>query len=215
MRSQFEAVQKEISAAYKQADVPFRGVWQTTFGDVNEYVSASPMVNFAALDSPSPLTKALGEDGSRALLQRAGATWIEAVRVGGVDRPDLSVGEMGAPPKYAVIMLTHVAPGRGLDYEAWMKSDFLPAVKKGAGRLFCQQAIFGGGGPNMYVCAAPLDNMAAIDAGPPMWKALGRAGADKMMAKSAGMVASTEYSISRFRADLSHIPGPPPTTSAK
>jgi hypothetical protein len=215
MRSQFEAAQKEISAAYKQAGVPFRGVWQTRFGDMNEYVSASPLANFAALDGPNPVVKALGEDGSRALLQRAGATWSEATRVGGVDRADLSVGEMGAPPKFAVIMVMNVAPGRGADYETWMKNDFVPALKKGGGRLFCQQAIFGAGGPNTYVCAAPIDNMAAIDAGPPMWKSLGRAGADKMMTKMAGMMTSMQYSISQFRADLSNMPGPPATTSSK
>src|SRR5260221_2926553 len=88
----FEAIQKEVSAAYKQAGVPFRVVWQTTFGDINEYVSVAPMANFAAMDAPSPVVKALGADKAADLLRRSSATVSGVTRVATVNRPELSTG---------------------------------------------------------------------------------------------------------------------------
>src|SRR5258708_7283598 len=164
-RADFEAIQKEVSAAYKQAGVPFRVVWQTTFGDINEYVSASPLANFAAMDGDSPVVKALGKDKSADLLRRSSATLNSVTRVATINRADLSTGLGPAgPPAYAVIMLTHVAPGRTQEYEAWLKSEYVPAFKKGGGEYYVEQAIFGGG-PDLYVSASPIPNMATIDAG--------------------------------------------------
>ena len=208
-RAEFEAIQKEVSAAYKQAGVPFRVVWQTTFGDINEYVSAAPLANFAAMDAASPVVKALGVDKSADLLRRSAATVNGVTRVATINRVDLSTGAGPAgPPAYAVIMLTRVAPGRNLEYEAWLKSKYVPAFKKGGGDYFVEQAIFGGG-PDLYVAASPVPNMATIDAGPPTWKSVGVAGAAKMQAKMAGIITSTDLSISRFRAELSYFAAPP------
>ncbi|MDP8981335.1 MAG: hypothetical protein M3O35_12180 [Acidobacteriota bacterium] len=204
-RLEFEGIQKEVSAAYKQAGVPFRAVWQTTFGDINEYVSASPLVNFAAMDGDSPLVKALGKDKSADLLRRSAATLNSATRVATMTRADLSTGAgRSGPPAYAVIILTHVASGRALEYEAWLKSDYVPAFKKGGGEYYVEQAVFGGG-PDLYVSASPIPNMATLDGGPPTWKSVGVAGAAKMQAKMAGIITSLELSVSRFRTELSYF----------
>src|ERR1700682_4893445 len=196
-RADFEATQKEISAAYKQAGVPFRVVWQTMFGDISEYVPLPPRANFAAMDAPSPVVKALGADKAADLLRRSSATVNGVTRVATINRADLSTGAgPSGPPAYAVIILTHVAPGRSQEYEAWLKSDYVPAFKKGGGEYYVEQAIFGGGGPDLYVAAAPVPNMAAIDAGPPTWKSVGVAGAAKLQAKMAGIITSTALVIS-------------------
>ena len=209
-RAEFEGIQKEISAAYKQAGVPFRVVWQTTFGDINEYVSVAPLANFAAMDAPSPVVKALGADKAADLLRRSSATVNGVTRVATINRADLSTGAgPSGPPAYAVIMLTHVAPGRSIEYEAWLKNDYVPAFKKGGGEYYVEQAIFGGGGPDLYVAASPVPNMATIDAGPPTWKSVGVAGAAKMQAKMAGVITSTDLSISHFRAELGYFAAPP------
>ena len=97
-RAEFEGIQKELSAAYKQAGVPFRVVWQTTFGDINEYVSVSPLANFAAMDAPSPVVKALGADKASDLLRRSSATVNGVTRVAAINRADLSTGAGPAGP---------------------------------------------------------------------------------------------------------------------
>jgi hypothetical protein len=71
-----------------------------------------------------------------------------------------------------------------------------------------EQAIFGGG-PDLYVSASPIPNMATIDGGPPTWKSVGVAGTAKMMAKMAGVITTTDLSISHFRAELSYFAAPP------
>ena len=47
MRSEYEAWQKQLSAAYKKAEVPSRTVVQTIMGDLFEYVSIAPLAKFA------------------------------------------------------------------------------------------------------------------------------------------------------------------------
>lgn len=49
-RTEFEASQKEITAAYKKAGVAYRVVVQTMFGDLMEYTSIAPIANFAESD---------------------------------------------------------------------------------------------------------------------------------------------------------------------
>src|SRR5260370_26040102 len=71
-RQEFEAVQKEISAAYKKADVPYRYVVQTILGDLEEYVSIAPLGKLAEMDGPSALVKAMGDAGSQRILRTIG-----------------------------------------------------------------------------------------------------------------------------------------------
>src|ERR1700693_1089983 len=59
MRSEYEAWQKEVSAAYKKAEVPSRAVLQTVLGDLFEYVAVAPLAHFVNMDGPSPLERAL------------------------------------------------------------------------------------------------------------------------------------------------------------
>src|SRR3954462_6595335 len=50
MRSDYEAFQRDISAAYKKAQVPSRAVLQTMMGNVLEYVSVAPLAHLADMD---------------------------------------------------------------------------------------------------------------------------------------------------------------------
>ena len=53
-RSEYEALQKDLMAAYKKADIPSRVVLQTVFGDLNEFVSVMPISKFSDMDGTAP-----------------------------------------------------------------------------------------------------------------------------------------------------------------
>ena len=80
----------------------------------------------------------------------------------------------------------------------------MPASKQGgATQMWVYQSLFNG--RSEYVTLYPIDKMATLNAGPPSWKMQGgRAAADKMDARSEGLVADGSLSILRYRADLSY-----------
>src|SRR2546430_15682220 len=66
-RMEYEAAQKELSAAYKKAGIASRLVVQTILGDLEEYTTIVPLANYAEMDGPTPTVKTLGEAGSQLL----------------------------------------------------------------------------------------------------------------------------------------------------
>ncbi len=64
-------VRNEVMPAMKKAEVEAFVVHQTIFGDVNEWIAVTLHRNFADLDRPSPLVRALGEEGVQKLAMKA------------------------------------------------------------------------------------------------------------------------------------------------
>ena len=210
MRLQYEGFQKELSAAYKKANVPYRVMYQNIFGDLSEYTSVYPIPDFANMDGDSPTVRALGNDRSAELIRKGSQYLNDVRRTVLVMRPDLSV--MEKTPRllaYAVVSRLTLAVGKEHDFDQWMQSEFNPAMKTGGvTQIFTYQQVFGGS-PD-YVSITPLDKLAVIDAGHPAWKMEGgRAAADKMFARTAGIVTSGDTNIVRLRPDLGYFPGAP------
>jgi hypothetical protein len=209
MRTEYEAWQKQMSAAFKKAEIPSRAVLQTIMGNLLEYVAVAPLAHFADLDGPSPIERAFGKD-EAAVFMRKGAAYVTAVqRMASLALDDMSIQtETPEPAPYAVVTIMHVVPGKGPDFAAWMKSEYMPAMKKAEVKNFwVNQTVFGGD-PNERVTVRPLNTMSEIDAGPIARKALGEEGARKLMSKTAGMIDSTRFSIVRYRPDLSYRTAP-------
>jgi hypothetical protein len=206
MALEWEALQKDLNAALKKGGTPMRAVSQTAvFGDLNTYVSVTPIENFAQFDSPSPLVKALGENGSAQLLAKLNKCVVDSHRFGVRFREDLSWKER-APAPLAMITFIRLAPGKRPDYEKFVKSDILPAMKKlELDGYWVYEHIIGGNSYD-WVTVTPLKKFADLDAGIPIIRALGQAGADKVAAKSANFITSLERIISRARVDLSYAP---------
>src|SRR5438309_10251776 len=80
MRSDYEAFQKEMSAAYKKAQVPSRAVLQTVMGNLLEYISVAPLAHFADMDGPSPVERALGKADAEGLIRKGVACTTSAHR---------------------------------------------------------------------------------------------------------------------------------------
>jgi hypothetical protein len=205
MRDQFEAFQKELMMAFKKAEVPSRIVLQPVMGDLLEYVTIYPIANFADLDGPSPAERSLGKDGLASSMAKIAGAVTSVHRSASLDINDLSIHtESKEPAPYAMVMFMRTAPGKGPDFEDWLRNDYIPVMKKAEVKnLSVARDVFGSN-PNEYVVVRPMQKLAEIDAGPLARKVLGVEGAKKLTAKTAGIVESVEYRIYRYRADLSY-----------
>src|ERR1700704_3417899 len=58
-----DLIKNVANPALKKAGVPWRATWATTSGQGFTRMSATPLANYAELDQPNPLQRALGADG--------------------------------------------------------------------------------------------------------------------------------------------------------
>jgi hypothetical protein len=219
MRSDFEVWQKEITTAYKKAEVPSRAVLQTVMGDPFEYVSVAPLVRFADMDGLSPIERALGKEDAVALMLK-GSTYVTSVhRIASIALNDMSIRtKTSEPSEYALLTSMHLVAGKESEFNAWMKNEYLPAMKKAEVKNFWVSQTMFGGDPNERITLRLMKNMGEFDAGPVLTKALGEEGARKLRARSAGIIDSVHFSVLHYRADLSYdktIQQLQATTSAK
>ncbi len=200
----------EVNPALKKAGVPWRGVWQTAvFGDSYEWAAVTPIEKFAQYDEPSPLVKALGQEGFTRLITKIRKCISGSHSYAFRFRPDLSIQkEMKEPPQIAVVTSVRVTPGREPDFENFLKNDILPVLKKSdIVGYFVHQTVFGGDG-TQWVGVTLYNKFADLDAGPPLVRVLGQEGANKLLAKAAGLVTSVERSVTRYNRDLSYFTPP-------
>jgi len=190
-RSDYEAWQKEITAAYKKAGVPSRAVLQTVMGNLLEYVSVSPLAHFADMDGPSPLERALGKEDAAGLMRKGSAYVTSVHREASLALNDMSIRtKTSEPNEYALVTSVRLVNGKESEFNGWMKDEYLPAMKKAEVKnLWISQTIFGGD-PNERIAVRLMKNMGEIDAGPPLNKALGQEGALKLRARTAGIICA-------------------------
>lgn len=206
-RQEYEAAQKEISAAYKKAGLQ-RVVVQTIVGDVGEYISIAPLSNFAAMDTPSLLSSPTILP--QPLIKRVSGYMMSMHRVTYLDMPDISIRtEVPNPGEYAHVTVFHLAPGKAQGFTQYMKNDYLPAMRKAdIANLWISRPIFGGDLSDR-VMVRPLHKLAELDGGPVTIKALGPEGAAQLAAKQSGIIESSHFTIVRVRPELSNMPAPP------
>lgn len=205
MRAEYEAWQKQMTAAYKKAEVPSRAVLQTVMGDLFEYVTVTPLAHFADMDGASPVERALGKDEAAAFMRKGAIYITSAHRVATLALDDLSIrNQTSEPAPYSVVTSMRLVPGKSSEFDAWMKDEYTPAMKKAELKNFwVSQTVFGGD-VNERVTVRPMKAMSEIDAGPLTRKALGVEGARKLMSRTAGIVESAQYRIVRYRPELSY-----------
>jgi len=206
-RTEMEAIQKEISAAYKKANLT-RLVVETILGDANEYISIAPLTKFAEMDSPSLLS--MPPTLPQPLLKRARGYITAMHRTTYLDLPDISIRtDMANPGEYAHVAVLHLMPGKAAAFTQFMKDDYLPAMRKAeVANLWLSRPIFGGDlGDRVMV--RPLHKLAELDGGPITTKALGAEGAAQLAAKQSGIVESSHYTVVHVRPELSNMPAPP------
>lgn len=214
--AEFEAWQKEMTAAYKKADVPSRAVVQTIMGDLFEYISIYPIAHFADLDGPTPVEHALGKEEADKLMRKGRSYIVSAHRMTSLALDDLSLyAPTPNPAPYALVAIVQLVQGKSADFDAWTKNEYLPMLKKAEMKNYWVSRTLFGGDPDERVMVRPLEKMAEIDAGPLATRVLGAEGARKLMSGTAGFTKSVQYRMVRYRTDLSYdMTADRPKTSA-
>lgn len=201
---------KEIMPAQKKGGSPGRQAFSSGIaGPPGEFVYVSPITSFAQFDGPSPLVKALGEQGAAALngkvAKLATPMGTAVVRT----RPDLSyLPDPKAPPApLSILSVVEVMPGKRIEFEAFIKKDVVPAMQQGKAKSYWVAEVIYGENTGGYISAVGYDTYEAIGKGHPFVIALGEEGARKLEAKAAGIVTKLHRFISRYRPELSWTAG--------
>lgn len=209
-----EYLQKDVLPAYQKAGVKERSVWvRAIFGEGFEYAFGTPVENMAQYDGQSPIAKALSPE-ALTLLGNKRNRMIESSRqfiVQGL--PDLSTPPTGnGSPKLAVTLTVNVAPGRAADYEAYVKNDVLPILRKAGGKGRLVSRVILGGDTNQYLTLSLFDSFDEYDK---FLQALAKVeGYSKLSAKTAGIVLHRENAVWRYVPELS-LPQPPTKTASR
>jgi hypothetical protein len=210
MMSEFQGFMKETMTAMRKGGAKRVEVWQSTpaAGSPFDYVVVMHLDNLAAFDSPGFIEKGLGAAGFAEWQAKAGRLVASVKRSILRKRPDMTV-EPTAAPKIAVVTWTTVAAGRGLEYEDWVRNEFVPVVKRASGASHLVAQTLFGGDANRYVSLTPRENFTDIDKGPVAVQVLGAEGNRKMMQKMpSGAIVHVERSLARFVPEFSISPTP-------
>jgi hypothetical protein len=202
---------KEVMPAQKKAGGLGRQAFSSGIsGPPGEFVYVSPIASMAQFDGPGPLVKALGEAGAAALNAKV-AKLAEPMGANIVrTRPDLSyLPDSKAPPApLSIISIVDVAPGKRIEFEAFIKRDVLPAIQQAKAKSYWVAEVLYGEHTGGYISAIGYDTYEAIGKGHPFVIALGEEGSRKLEAKAAGIVTKLHRFISRYRPELSWTAGP-------
>jgi quinol monooxygenase YgiN len=203
----------ESVAVQQKAGTAWRAVWASgIFAEGFSVAMVTPIAKMAQYDGQGPAMRVLGEDGARAynttLREMVESTRSVLIRT----RPDLSyVPQPAMMPKFAVVATVSVVPGRTADFEAVIKSDVLPAMKRaGIARYAVSQTVLGGD-VNEYTTLAYFDHYADMDQPWGLEKALGADGMLKLGQKFSGIIAHHERMIVRYVPEASFQPDAPPS----
>lgn len=117
-------------------------------------------------------------------------------------------------PLYYMVTERHIAPFRGRDYEAYLKNDWLPLVKKADSNGTMVSRIRPGGETGHYFVFGSVKDLTELDQPSKITQAAGGADAvAKMQQKLVGIVQRSETRILRLRPEISILPAP--ITAAK
>lgn len=210
---QWTALQRdELIPAQKKAGLPWRDTWASAqTGDTYMRAIVLPIPSLAQYDTPSPLLKAIGQGALQAFAEKnsrlvSGAN-VTVLRT----RPDIGFGTR--PEKMAIAVLTTVtvAPAHAAEFEAALKSEVVPALKKGKVAYYAVSQVVYGGDTNQYVTLLPVENFGALAKGHPLELVLGADGMARLTQKIGATITKLERNIIRHIPELSY--GPPAQTS--
>jgi hypothetical protein len=204
-----EFQKNETIPMLKKAGAIRRDAWQTgIFGESGMYAFVVPIESFNQYDGDNPPLRALGADGARAYAEKNRRFLVSSHTYADQTRPDLGYEvKMSGPPKLALLSNVRIALGKGADYEALVKSDVLPVMRKARLGYAVSQTVLGGD-INQFTTLIFYDTFADIGKGHPFDRILGADGSRQLTAKAAGIVTHVERSIVRYVPELSFAPHP-------
>ncbi len=198
-------LKNDANPALQKGGVKQRAVWTTaTFGEGGEYVILTPIESLAQFDNPSPVVKALGQEGAAALLAKRARLISSSRDVLITARPDLGVApKADYAYKLGFGANVNVTPGRTAEYEKYVKDLSATVAKTNAKGVLVGKAGLGGD-PNSYRLMVLFDNWADLEK---FQAAYAKASAEtKLTPAAAGAVAHSEWRVYRYVPELSIAP---------
>ena len=173
----------------------------TTFTEVHDNFAAIKARNEAFAKNNTPEALAALTAGANRYIEHTRTFIVEMMPELSWRNPNLK-----SLPPYFSVQVQHIAPLRGRDYEAYIKNDWLPLVKKAEtnGRVVSRMRF--GGTPNQYTTFVPLNDLTDLDQPNKIAQMIGAENVAKLQQKLVGIVLSTESHIVRLRADISILP---------
>ncbi|NOT58611.1 MAG: hypothetical protein HOP19_00120 [Acidobacteria bacterium] len=205
MTAEFEAlVKNEMLPAYKKGGLKQAMAWvSASLGEAAEYVTLRPYDGAKQFDEPGALTKALGEEGARALTRKWSLLVNDTRQFVVQMKPELSIPpKNNDAPKLAVVYRTKIAPFRTLEYEEHFKAHTLPWISKASQKAYLMSKVGMGGDSNEYFGAFWVDSYTDMS----KWSASFPTGGSGAGQKLAGIVLSQESAIYRYVPELSIRP---------
>lgn len=205
-----ELQKAEQVPAQKKGGLPWRDTWAEGPGG-NPYVRGmvTPITSLAQFDDPAPVVKALGQEGAAALNAKNRRLVAGSQSRIVTTRPDLGFGTRPPAPKLGILSTVNVVNGRAGDFDAFLKSDIVPALKKAGVTYYAVAQVLYGGDTNEYITLVLANDYAELAKGHPLERALGADGAAKIAQKSGAFVSRLERRIIRYVPDLSFAAAAP------
>lgn len=205
---------KERLPALKKAGYKHQEFWVSAIGEMGKMYTIEPFDDLSLFgQDQNRLTKALGEEGARALgkktsqyLADGAHTWLLQ------SRPDLSwMSSLTTPPKFAIVARMKIARGRLADYEGYIKDYYLNVVKKSGALGYSLSQVVYGGDPFDYVSVTYFSSFAELEKNDPgrnsvATRAVGAEAVQKNANRLNGVMIDYERNILRFRPELSILP---------
>jgi hypothetical protein len=193
-----------MSAAMKKAGQS-REIWQVARGDVDTFHIITRTSNLGGNDNPgeNPLGATRFASWGLQVAQCVGDRQVLTVR----GLADLAIpAKDGHVPNLAVLALRTVIPGKRAEYEAYLKNDLIPAMKKAKMEGISVGRVFMGDSPNTYGIFGLVDKWSNFDGPHPIIKTLGEEAGRKVFMNGSVLTSSSENVLLRYRADLSIQP---------
>ncbi len=174
------------------------------FGDGNTYAIVTPIEKFEDYDKPPLVARMLQGDALRAYQQKATTLAVSNHMFAVQDRAELSIVPASmAKIRGAIVTDYTIVNGHGQQYEAFLKDDLLPVLKKGNVPGYLVSRTVFGGNANEYHEVQLFESYGEIDKGPVPTRVLDAAQAQALAAKRTPHVESVSRTIYRYVPDLS------------
>lgn len=200
---EFIALQHELAEAGREAGRTGRNVWQVMHGATNTFHIVEPRANFAEFDGGADF--ALSGDAFTDWVSRIVPT-IDMRTVWTLrEYPDLAIAPAEDYEESLIrLRIRTVKPGMNGAYEAWVRDDLLPELKKGGATGIAWYRGVTGMNGNTWFSITRHPNYADMDPPGPL-EHMGAEAVAELLSKSASMqTGDNQDLVVAYRADMSY-----------
>lgn len=202
--AEWRDVETLYSEAYKKGGGPWRRIYQTRTGNVNEFLVLAPFSSYADLDGQSFIAKGASEQDLARWSARRNQCTESATTSYERLVPEVFINLPGASlPTMLIETRFRVKQGMGDDFAAFVKTESIPWLKKAGVGLFVLRHVEYGGSRNLYVARRGATKFAELD-GSLLEKTLGKEAAAKYLAKSSSMLTDSDTRIYIYQPAISY-----------